>query len=52
MLAGMLLFSGSLYVMTLTGQTALGAVTPFGGLGLLAGWALLGVGALRMDPKR
>lgn len=52
MLAGMLLFSGSLYVMALTGQTALGAVTPFGGLGLLVGWALLGVGALRMNPQR
>jgi uncharacterized membrane protein YgdD (TMEM256/DUF423 family) len=47
MLAGIALFSGSLYAMALTGVTALGAVTPFGGLGLLLGWALFGVGALR-----
>jgi uncharacterized membrane protein YgdD (TMEM256/DUF423 family) len=46
-LAGTLLFSGSLYAMTLSGVRALGAVTPFGGLTLLAGWAALGVGALR-----
>lgn len=39
--AGTVLFSGSLYVMTLTGVRALGAVTPFGGLLLLAGWAAL-----------
>lgn len=36
--AGVLLFSGSLYLMTITGQTKLGAITPFGGLLLLAGW--------------
>jgi uncharacterized membrane protein YgdD (TMEM256/DUF423 family) len=52
MLIGMLLFSGSLYAMTLTGMTALGAVTPFGGLALLVGWALLGVGAWRAEPPR
>ena len=38
---GTLLFSGSLYLMTLTGQRWLGAVTPFGGLLLIAGWACL-----------
>ena len=36
-LGGTLLFSGSLYVMTLTGIRGLGAVTPFGGLMMLAG---------------
>lgn len=40
-LTGMLLFSGSLYTMALTGATKLGAVTPFGGLCLLAGWLSL-----------
>jgi uncharacterized membrane protein YgdD (TMEM256/DUF423 family) len=45
--AGILLFSGSLYVMTLTGVRALGAVTPLGGLCLLAAWLLLGWAALR-----
>lgn len=43
--AGVLLFSGSLYVMTLTGVRALGAVTPFGGLFMLAGWASVIVAA-------
>jgi uncharacterized membrane protein YgdD (TMEM256/DUF423 family) len=47
LLVGIALFSGSLYAMALTGVTALGAVTPFGGLGLLLGWALFGIGALR-----
>ncbi|MBE0565431.1 MAG: DUF423 domain-containing protein, partial [Krumholzibacteria bacterium] len=36
---GILLFSGSLYAMTLTGIRALGAVTPVGGVALLVGWA-------------
>ena len=40
-LAGMLLFSGSLYAMALTGVTKLGVVTPLGGLCLLGGWAAL-----------
>jgi uncharacterized membrane protein YgdD (TMEM256/DUF423 family) len=47
MLAGIALFSGSLYVMALTGASVLGAVTPFGGLGLLLGWAFFGIGVLR-----
>jgi len=38
-IAGIFLFSGSLYTMTLTGIRALGAVTPFGGLAFLVGWA-------------
>ncbi len=45
--AGIVLFSGSLYAMTLTGVRALGAVTPLGGLCLLAGWACLFVAALK-----
>lgn len=45
---GVLLFSGSLYVMTLTGIRALGAVTPLGGLLMLTGWASVGVAALRL----
>lgn len=47
MLAGIVLFSGSLYAMTLTGQTRLGIVTPFGGLALLVGWGSLLVSVLR-----
>jgi uncharacterized membrane protein YgdD (TMEM256/DUF423 family) len=38
---GVLVFSGSLYALTLTGVRSLGAVTPIGGVGLLAGWGLL-----------
>jgi uncharacterized membrane protein YgdD (TMEM256/DUF423 family) len=47
-LAGIVLFSGSLYVMTLTGMRKLGAVTPLGGLALLAGWGALAYHALRI----
>lgn len=36
---GILLFSGSLYTMTLTGMRGLGAVTPLGGVAFLVGWA-------------
>jgi uncharacterized membrane protein YgdD (TMEM256/DUF423 family) len=39
--AGILLFSGSLYLMALTNVRALGAITPLGGLCFLAGWAWL-----------
>jgi uncharacterized membrane protein YgdD (TMEM256/DUF423 family) len=39
--AGTVLFSGSLYLMTLTDLRALGAVTPFGGLAFLIGWGAL-----------
>ena len=47
MLAGIVLFSGSLYALALSGVRALGAITPLGGLGFLAGWALLALGAWR-----
>ncbi len=43
--AGILLFSGSLYALVLTGVTILGAVTPFGGLAFLIGWAGLAANA-------
>lgn len=45
---GILLFSGSLYLLTLTGVSKLGIVTPFGGLAFLAGWACLGLLAWRL----
>jgi uncharacterized membrane protein YgdD (TMEM256/DUF423 family) len=41
--AGIVLFSGSLYVLTLTGVKQLGAVTPLGGLCFLAGWVLVAI---------
>ncbi|WP_230124404.1 DUF423 domain-containing protein, partial [Pseudomonas sp. Bi70] len=45
---GIVLFSGSLYALTLSGIAKLGIITPFGGLAFLAGWACLGVTAWRM----
>jgi uncharacterized membrane protein YgdD (TMEM256/DUF423 family) len=45
-LAGIILFSGSLYLLALTGNSALGIVTPFGGLLFIAGWGLLARAAL------
>jgi uncharacterized membrane protein YgdD (TMEM256/DUF423 family) len=40
-LAGIVIFSGSLYVLALSGIRWLGAITPLGGVAFLAGWALL-----------
>ena len=48
--AGILIFSGSLYILVLTGARWLGAVTPIGGVCLILGWAVLAVGALRSAP--
>ena len=42
--AGVILFSGSLYALALTGIRSLGIVTPFGGLCLLTGWLMLAIG--------
>lgn len=44
---GVLIFSGSLYTLALSGQRWLGAITPIGGLLFLAGWALLFWAALK-----
>ena len=46
-IAGIAIFSGSLYLLALTGTRWLGAVTPFGGVAFLAGWLCLAVGAWR-----
>jgi uncharacterized membrane protein YgdD (TMEM256/DUF423 family) len=45
--AGILIFSGSLYVLALSGVRAWGAVTPVGGVAFLVGWILLGAHILR-----
>ncbi len=47
LVAGLLLFSGSLYALALTGARGLGAVTPLGGIAFLAGWAALAWAAWR-----
>jgi uncharacterized membrane protein YgdD (TMEM256/DUF423 family) len=47
MLAGIVLFSGSLYILAVTGVTWLGAVTPLGGVAFIAAWVVLAYAALR-----
>jgi len=47
LLAGILIFSGSLYLLALTGVRSLGAITPVGGLSFIAAWFLLALRLLR-----
>lgn len=46
-IVGITIFGGTLYAIGLGGPSWLGAITPLGGLGLIAGWVLLGVQAAR-----
>ncbi len=46
-IAGIVIFSGSLFLLSLTGVRWLGAITPIGGLAFLAGWAVLFMSAWR-----
>jgi len=46
-IAGSILFSGSLYLLALTGTLWLGAITPLGGVAFLLGWLALAIGVLR-----
>ncbi|MBF2052648.1 MAG: DUF423 domain-containing protein [Candidatus Sericytochromatia bacterium] len=48
---GMLIFSGSLYLLVWTGVRVWGAVTPVGGLCLLAGWGALALAAIKSAPE-
>jgi uncharacterized membrane protein YgdD (TMEM256/DUF423 family) len=47
LVCGSVVFSGSLYLMSFTGARWLGAITPFGGVALLAGWLCLALGVTR-----
>lgn len=47
-LVGIILFSGSLYLLALTGILRLALLTPLGGIGLVAGWLLLAAAAFRL----
>lgn len=49
---GILLFSGSLYILSLTGKSWVGAITPFGGVSLLAGWFLLMLGIFTSSKNK
>jgi len=49
-LAGIVLFSGSLYLLALTAAHALVFVTPFGGIAYMLGWIALAIAALRLAP--
>jgi uncharacterized membrane protein YgdD (TMEM256/DUF423 family) len=46
-IAGVVLFSGSLYLISLAGIKAVGPVTPIGGVAFLAGWVCLAIAAVR-----
>ncbi|MBE2182778.1 MAG: DUF423 domain-containing protein [Anaerolineae bacterium] len=48
---GILLFSGSLYILSLANLRFMGAVAPFGGAALIAGWVSLGIGAWKINIK-
>lgn len=48
---GIAIFCGSLYTLSLTGITALGAVTPLGGVLFIAGWILLFLGINEKRPR-
>ena len=48
---GIVLFSGSLYVLALTGRSWLGAFTPFGGLAFLAGWGCVALGSIHRPAR-
>ena len=46
-LAGIIIFSGSLYVLSMTGIRTFGVITPIGGIAFLAGWILLAYASLK-----
>ncbi len=50
--SGIVLFSGSLYVVALTGLRELGMITPFGGAAFLAGWGFLICSVWKLPPRR
>ncbi|KAA8999675.1 DUF423 domain-containing protein [Paenibacillus spiritus] len=52
MLTGIVLFSGSLYVLSISGIKALGAITPLGGVAFIAAWLLLALEAFSRRESR
>ena len=51
LLAGIILFSGSLYLWAFTGQDVLGFITPIGGLTLIIGWGLLALAGWKFEER-
>lgn len=49
---GILLFSGSLYVLVLSGVRALGMITPFGGVAMMVGWFAFAWGSYRLHKQQ
>jgi uncharacterized membrane protein YgdD (TMEM256/DUF423 family) len=49
LLAGIVIFSGSLYILSLTGIGVLGAITPIGGVAFIIGWIMLIIAALKLS---
>ncbi len=52
LIVGIILFSGSLYALSISGIKILGAITPFGGLSFVAGWICLGVGIVSQQKEK
>ena len=48
-IAGIILFSGSLYALSLSGIKVLGAITPLGGVGFIVGWACMAIAAFTLN---
>lgn len=48
-IVGILLFSGSLYFMTITGNKSLGIITPIGGIALITGWILITASVFKLN---
>ena len=51
-ITGIVLFSGSLYVLAISGIKVLGAITPLGGIAFIAGWLLLAIHASKHTPSK
>lgn len=51
LLIGIILFSGSLYVLSMSGIKVLGAITPFGGVAFLAGWLCVFLAAMKQKKQ-
>jgi uncharacterized membrane protein YgdD (TMEM256/DUF423 family) len=52
LLAGIILFSGSLYTLSISGVRALGMITPLGGMAFIIGWLMVVIGAWRAEASK